>query len=75
MSNKKDAISNTPLTITEAIARAAMHLPEDYTVSIHIENGGYNVQLTYKEKPKEVDNTGGVIESINNAICIANGFK
>lgn len=59
----------------EVINKAALHLPEGYTLRIDIENGGYGVTLFKPDQSFQFMDSDGIIGEINDAICIANGFE
>jgi len=66
----------TPPSIDVAIERAAQHLPDGCTITIEIENGGYNVALSTPDRGSisSVDGGDGIRSDINHALSVANGF-
>ena len=70
-----DLLTDQPLSMDEAINKAAQHLPDSCQIMIEIEKGGYDVRLVRPFKGSvSVDGGEGIISDINEAICIANGF-
>jgi hypothetical protein len=69
-------LESMPVTLDDAIERAAQHLPEGWLISIHVENGGYDVELKGPNDTdaSSIDGGDGIRSDINEAICIANGF-
>lgn len=69
-------LESMPVTLDEAIERAAKHLPDGWLISIRIEHDGYAVELNRPDGSDagSIDGGDGIRSDINEAICIANGF-
>ncbi len=61
----------------ETINKICGHLPEGYIISLNLENGSAWVELLDSNGnyvlPDTTDKT--IIEQLNDALCVANGFK
>lgn len=59
-----------------AIEKAAVHLPEGYSIHVQIEKGGYGVELEFPNGLRESMVSGdNLLTDLNDALCEANGFS